>query len=249
MNTTYKTRRIFQLIILSIFTIIFCETNCIALELTHEEAEKILKNTATMSWYMDINGENDYKKDDINIIRVALFGLFDAKTEFLYNQEQIVEKGKKKLPENTPLFTVNGKAVTADQVVMREDSPQLFKDISDDFMCFMTRDAVSLAALYFTGHNLKEHIAPKDNDMIGEVLLNKNGYFIGIEGMGDTATEAKLKNIAPQGNGFVLTGEVVEIASGEPSEQSTPWSFRLELAPGDAPGTWKRQFTEQGKPE
>ena len=62
-----------------------------------------------------------------------------------------------------------------------------------------------------------------------------------IDGLGDAATESVLKKVEPQGDGYVLTGDVVEVMEG-----GTPGTFRLVLVPGEAPGTWKRRYTEEG---
>ncbi len=217
---------------------------CRAADLSQQEAEHILEDTATIASYLGLKGESDYVNKPQNIIMAALFGCYDAKMRFHFEQEQRKEAGKQALPGTTPLFTVNGQSVTADQVMTREDNPKLFKKMPDSCTCFITRNAVTLAALQFTGHTVKKHQAPKGNEFFGESILNDKGYFVSIDGLGDAPTEAVLKKVAPRGQGFLLTGEVIEVL-GDPDEKKKPGTFRLELTPGDAPGTWKRQYSEK----
>ncbi|MBE6440814.1 MAG: hypothetical protein E7022_00560 [Desulfovibrio desulfuricans] len=219
-----------------------------AADLSQDDAKRLLKDTATIASYLELKGESDYTGKPQNIIKAALFGCYDAKSAFAYAQEGRKEAGKPTQPGTTALFTVNGKAVTADQILRREDAPDAFKNLAESFTCFMTRDAVALAALRFTGHRVKEHSAPKGDEFFGDVLLNDKGYYVSIDGLGDAPTEAVLKKVVPQGDGFVLTGEVVEVM-GDPEEHKKPGTFRLELTPGDVPGTWKRRYSEKGAAE
>lgn len=215
-----------------------------AADLSQDDAKRLLDDTTTIAFYLEIKGESDYVGKPQNIIKAALFGCYDAKSAFAYAQEERKEAGKPTLPGTTALFTVNGKAVRADQILRREDAPDMFKNLAESITCFMTRDAVALAALHFTGHALKEYSEPKGDDFFGEVILNDKGYFVSIDGLGDAAKEAVLKKVEPQGDGFVLTGEVVEVM-GDPEEHKKPGTFRLELKPGDVPGTWTRQYFEK----
>lgn len=219
-----------------------------AADLSQDDAKRLLKDTTTIAAYLELKGESDYANKPENIIKAALFGAYDAKMTCAYEQDQRKEEGKPALPGTTALFAVNGQPVAADQVLRREDAPELFKNLSESFTCFITRDAAALAALHFTGHAVKEHNAPKGDGFLGDTLLDDKGYFVSIDGLGDAATEAVLKNVAPQGDGFVLTGEVVEVM-GDPDEKEKPGTFRLELKPGDVPGTWKRQYSEKGAAE
>lgn len=216
----------------------------LAADLSQNEAKRLLQDTTTIAAYLDLKGESDYENKPGNVIKAALFGAYDAKMSFAYEQQRLKEEGKKPLPGNAALFSVNGQPVRADMVLRREDAPDVFKNLSESFTCFITRDAAELAALHFTGHAIKEHSALKGDEFFGDTILNDKGYFVSIDGLGDTATEAVLKKVAPQGDGFVLTGEVVEVM-GDPDERKKPGAFRLELKPGDAPGTWKRQYTEK----
>ena len=217
---------------------------CLAADLSQDDAKRLLEDTTTIATYLEFKGESDYTGKPENIIKAALFGCFDAKSRFVFEQEQRKEDGKKPLPDTTALFTVNGRPVTADQILSREDAPALFNNLSEKFTCFISRDAVALAALHFTGHSIKEHRAPKGDERFGDTLLNDKGYFVSIDGLGDAPTEAVLKKITAQADGFILTGEVIEVI-GDPDEHKKPGTFRLELKPGEEPGTWTRQYSEK----
>jgi len=248
MHASTGLAKFFFLPILMISSLVIVKNSAIAANLSNDDAKRLLEDTMTISWYMDLNGESDYTEKPLNIIKAALFGAYDAKGTFEYEQEQLAEAGKQAKPANSPLFTIDGRTVTADQIMARDEAPDLFKGLPETFTYFITRDAAELSALRYTGHRIKEHMDPKDEEYLGGTRLTDKGYFVGIDGLGCPATEAELKNVAPNGEGFVLTGKVVEVM-GEPEEQNKPWSFRLELTPGDAPGTWKRQLTEPGKPK
>ncbi len=216
-------------------------TSGMAADLSQDEAKRILEETKTIASYVGLTGEEDYEGKPENVIRAALFGCTDAKAVFDAVQGERKEAGKPPLPGSTALFSVNGKAVTANNVLRRDDAPDKFKGVPDGFTCFVPRHAVELSALHFTGHQIKKHVAPKDDELFGNVILNDKGYFVSIDGLGDAATESVLKKVEPQGDGYVLTGDVVEVMEG-----GTPGTFRLVLVPGEAPGTWKRRYTEEG---
>ena len=216
-----------------------------AATLPQQEAERLLSDTYTLLCYMDLTGEADYADKPQNVLRAALFGAYDAKMGFAYEQEMRTEAGKPPLPANAPLFSVDGKPLPADQVVRRdEDSTGIFNNLPEEFTCFITKEAVELAAPYFTGHRFGEHVDPGELEGLGRVILNDKGYFVSIDGLGDPGSEPVLKQIEPQGNGFVLTGEIEEYM-GDPDETKAAPAFRLELMPGEVPGAWKRQYTQQ----
>ena len=242
-KNTFKNLR-FWLPILGISISLALATPIMAADLSPKDAQRLLNDTKMLFSYLGLKGESDYAAKPENIIKAALFGCFDAKMSFNFEQEERKEAGKAALPKTTPLFKVNGKAVTANQVLMRDDAPNLFKNVPESFTCFIVKDAIALGALYFTGHSIKKHTAPKGNELLGDTLLNDKGYYVSIEGLGDAATESELKKIKPQGEGFVLTGKVVEVMDGG-EEQNKAKIFRLELKPGEAPGTWKRQYIEK----
>ncbi|MCR5562482.1 MAG: hypothetical protein K6F46_03795 [Desulfovibrio sp.] len=217
-------------------------TPCTAVDLSQDEAKRILEETKTIASYVDLTGEEDYMGKPENVIRAALFGCYDAKATFDAVQGELKEAGKPPLPTSSALISVNGKSLAANHVVRRDDAPEKFTGVPDGFTCFMPRSAVELAALYFTGHRIKEHVAPKGDELFGNVILSDEGYFVSIDGLGDAATESVLKKVEPQGDGFVLTGDVIEVMEGG----GKPGTFRLVLKPGEEPGTWKRQYTEEG---
>ena len=179
-----------------------------------------------------------------NVIKAALFGCFDAKNEFNIEQDMRKEAGKQPLPGTSAMFSVNGTAVPANSVFFRHEAPNVFKGLAKSFTCFITRQAVEVAALRFTGHRITKHVAPKDDELLGETLLNDKGYFVSIEGLGDAPTDAELKKVEPQGDGFLLTGDVVDVFV-DGIDHKKPSTFRLVLTPGEAPGTWKRQYVEK----
>lgn len=215
-----------------------------ASDLSKAKANQLLEDTTLMSAYLNLKGESDYIKNEENIIKAALFGAFDAKSRFIFEQEERNEKGKKPLPKTTALFSVNGKSITPDKVLMRNEAASVFKNYAETFTCFISKDAAELAALYFTGHTLKKHFAPQNDALLGRTILTDNGYYVSIEGLGDQGTEAKLKNIKAQGNGFVLTGNVISVMD-DGDTNAKPKTFRLILTPGEVSGSWKRQYSEK----
>ncbi|MBO4368502.1 MAG: hypothetical protein J5803_00140, partial [Desulfovibrio sp.] len=170
--------------ILLVTSFLMLPTKAMAAELSQADAKRLLQDTALIESYLNLKGESDYVGDPLNIIKAALFGAFDAKMSFLYKQENRKEEKKDLLPQNAPLFVVDGKSVTADQVIMRDEASDLFKNLPETCTGFITRNAVELAALYFTGHRIKEHKAPKGDEMLGDTILKENGYYISIEGLG-----------------------------------------------------------------
>ncbi|MCR4665754.1 MAG: hypothetical protein K5657_00470 [Desulfovibrio sp.] len=226
-------------------SLIFSPDLCKASDLSKQDAKRVLSETATIASYLGLSGESDYVKAPGNIIKAALFGAYNAKNIFVYEQEKRKEEGQKPLPASSPLFTVNGQTVSANQVLLRSENPEAFKNRAESFTCFLTREAVEGAALHFTGHSVKKHAAPKGDDFFGETLLTDKGYFVSIDGLGDAGTEAVLQDISKKGEGFLLTGDVIEVI-GDPEEMRKPGTFRLVLSPGEKAGTWKRQYTENG---
>ena len=206
--------------------------------LSFDEARRIVQDTFTTWLYVGVKDEADYAAPE-NVIRAALFGAYDARAGFDYEQSLKKEKGEKPAPLSALLFSVGGQSVAAQQVVRQEDNPALFKGVPPVRMEWgdtprnvcIDRRAVELAALRFTGHAVTKHAAPKD------VLLNEAGYFMLLDGLGDTGREAQLERVTPSGKGYVLSGTLKNLMDdGRPDE-----SFRLTVAPGDAPGTWRRE--------
>lgn len=207
-------------------------------ELSFDEASRIVQDTFTIWLYVGVKDEADYAKPE-NVIRAALFGAYDARTGFDYKQAMKKDEGEKPAPLSAPLFSVGGRSVAARQVVLQEDKPALFKGLPTvkmewgemPYNVHIDRQTVELAALRFTGRAVTKHIAPKD------VHLNEAGYFMLIDGLGDTGREPQLARVEPRGTGYVLSGTLKnEMGDGQPDE-----SFRLSIAPGDAPGAWRRE--------
>ncbi len=212
-----------------------------AADLSADDAEKVLWDTFTISGYTDLNGESDYADKPENIICAALFGAYDTKMNYNFRQSYNTEQGEPPIPEGTPLFTVNGMALMPDSVATREDFPALFAGLPEHFTAFITREAVELAALRYTGHVVKEHRAPSGNDIVGETKLTNKGYFISIDGLGDIPIDVVLKSTSHEGDTYILTGELIDINAEDDATHAT---FKLTLYPGDVPGTWKRQYEE-----
>ncbi len=208
--------------------------------LAQQEAERILQDTFTIAGYVGLKGEADYAGKPQNIIAAALFGAFDAKMEYAFEQDRRKEQGEKPLPASAPLFTVNGRALSPDQVRSRDNAPALFKGLPEQYTTLVSREAVELAALRYTGHAVARHVAPATG-FFGDTILNDKGYFVCIDGLGDLPEEPRLAQVTPRGDGFTLSGEILQIMGD--GEDGGSARFRLELTPGDAPGTWKRQYT------
>ena len=227
----------------------FCSVLCAggAAQLDFAEAEKILEDTCLIWAYEGLKDENDYRGKPQNVVRAALFGAQDAYAWFKYRQNEQREQGQAALPRSMPLFTIGERTFTADQVVEYDENPDAFKGLSrpdggmvDHYTHRITRQAVELAALRFTGHKMTQHAAP------ASTLLTDTGYFVVIDGLGDSGKEPKLRAVTPIAGGFLLTGEIANVfANDEPPVEY----FELELAPGDAPGCWKRlRFTVRSTP-
>lgn len=103
---------------------------------------------------------------------------------------------------------------------------------------FVSREAAELAALRYTGHTLPADAVPRGILAAG-VLAREEGYFFVVDGIGDNGREAVLDSITPKGEGYVLSGTLRDYF-GDEGGGSKKTTFTLELAPGDAPGTWKR---------
>lgn len=212
-----------------------------AAALSQKEAEALLQDAFTIHGYVELNGEKDYAGNPANVVAAALFGAFDSAMSRHAENDRLKEEGGKPLPKDAPLFTVAGQALAPGEVVSRDDEPAIFKGRPEQFNYFISRKAVELAALRFTGRVIKTHVAPKSG-MLADTVMTDKGYFVAIDGLGDLGEEPVLKKVEPKGSGFVLTG-VLEQTMGEPEPGVKPAHFKLVLAPGDQPGTWKRQFS------
>lgn len=213
---------------------------CRAAELSQKEAQGILEDAFVIAGYTGLHGESDFAGKPGNVIRAALFGAFDAKMACEFERDRLKEEGKPPLPESHPLFVVNGRSLMPDQVLSRGDVPSLFGGLPETYNVFISREAVELAALRYTGHAVSAHEAPGGEGFLGDTLLKEKGYFASIDGLGDLLVEPRLESVTPKGEGFVLAGKLFE-----PDESAKPGTFTLELMPGDVAGTWKRQYTEK----
>ncbi len=212
-----------------------------AAELSREEAESLLWDTFTIAAYTGLNGESDYAGKPENIICAALFGAFNAKMEWDFQQEYRAQNGGSPQPDDMPLFTVCGKPLMPEGVHTREDYPSFFRNVPETFTAFVSREAAELSALHFTGPLLSEHRLPPAGSMLGETKLTAKGYFISVEGLGDVPIGVDPKMFSHEGNSWVLMGELVDLNA----EDDAPLPrFRLKLYPGEVPGAWKRQYEE-----
>nr|MCR5220379.1 hypothetical protein [bacterium] len=92
-----------------------------------------------------------------------------------------------------------------------------------------------------TGHKVTRHVAS------APTLLTDAGYFVVIDGLGDSGKEPKLHAVTPIAGGFLLTGEIANVFD---DDEPPVEYFELKLAPGDAPGCWKRlSFTVTPAPQ
>lgn len=221
-----------------------------AAELDRAEAERIVNDTLTLKIYVGLADEKDFREKPESVIVAALFGAFDAKSAHDFEQNERKEKGE--AATDAPLFTVDGQALAADQVRDSYADPKFFEglptppaapDMPEDaampYNIFVSRQAVELAALRFTGRRITEHKAPEGD------FLDERGYFTVIDGLGDSGKEAKLEKVTPKGDGYTLTGTIANYMDDEGPKS---YAFTLELIPGDAPGTWKRAAFETKPP-
>ncbi|MBQ6669302.1 MAG: hypothetical protein IJM72_04510 [Deltaproteobacteria bacterium] len=227
----------------------FCGVLCAGgvAQLDFAEAEKILEDTCLIWAYEGLKDENDYRDKPQNVVRAALFGARDVYASFRYHQEERKEQGQAALPRSTPLFKIGERTLAADQVVEYDENPDAFAglprpegEMLEHYTHRITRQAVELAALRFTGHKVTRHVAS------APTLLTDAGYFVVIDGLGDSGKEPKLHAVTPIAGGFLLTGEIANVFD---DDEPPVAYFELELAPGDAPGCWKRQrFTVRSTP-
>ncbi|MBQ7609200.1 MAG: hypothetical protein IJU76_14725, partial [Desulfovibrionaceae bacterium] len=122
-----------------------------ASELSFEEADSILQDTYTLVGYMELSGEKDYGNPH-NVIRAALFGAFDSVMQYELDLNRRTAEGEEPLDPNFPLFTVEGRVFTPTMTASREKAPALFADKPEQYTTFISREAVEIAALRFTGH-------------------------------------------------------------------------------------------------
>ena len=227
------------LLLACLFLALFSARAGSAAELSPKDARSVLEEAFIIAGYTGLHGESEFAGKPQNVIRAALFGAFDAKMRYVFEQDRLEEEGKPPLPASHPLFVVNGRALMPDQVKDRDEAPDLFTGLPEQYNVFISREAVELAALRYTGHSVAKHEAPGGEGFLGDTLLNDKGYFVSIDGLGDLIIEPELKSVTPRGEGFVLAGALLE-----PDESAKPGAFALELMPGDVAGTWKRQYTE-----
>ncbi|MCR4667695.1 MAG: hypothetical protein K5657_10490 [Desulfovibrio sp.] len=212
--------------------------------MSKENAEKIFNETHTIYIQTGNTGESSYIKEE-NILKAALFGAYDAKIHFLDEQDRLREAGKPLHPDSFPLLNEGGRIFTADMVQFKWDNadPDLFNEIPEIYDIFISRDAVEIAALHFTGHTLKKHISLKGEEFLDDTLTTEKGYYIIVEALGDTYYTSTLENIQKEKDGFVLTGKIKEKPGGDENLAKTV-AFRLRLFPGEVSGTWKREYSE-----
>ena len=217
----------------------------LAADLSEEEAKSIMYDTFTISEYTGLNGESDYAQNHGSIILAALFGAFDAKMGFAYDQECRRENGEEPLPKDLPLFTVAGRSLAPSAVVLRGESPEFFTGMPEQYTALVSREAVELAALRYTGHAVLEHRVPDANTIFSDIALTDRGYLIGVDGLGDIPMDIVLKAMSREKDGYILRGELIDYNA----EDGEPDTFTLALYPGDAPGTWKRQYEDTRQPD
>lgn len=219
--------------------------------LERAQAEQILQDTHSAMSYAGVAVEADFRKPE-NIVAAARWGAYDAKAGLQFAREQRREKG---LPPGPDIILgVNGKKLGPEAGQSPDEAParfqglpqaQLFDEPPNNgsgsrtpYNVFVSREAAELAALRYTGHTLPADAVPRGILAAG-VLAREEGYFFVVDGIGDNGREAVLDSITPKGEGYVLSGTLRDYF-GDEGGGSKKTSFTLELAPGDAPGTWKR---------
>ena len=221
---------------------LFSASPLCAADLSRDEAESVLWDTFTIASYTGLNGESDYAGEPGNIICAALFGAFNARMEFDFRQEYMEQNGGSASSEDAPLFTVNGRPLMPDGVHTRENYPSFFRGVPEQYTAFVSREAAELAALHFTGRILKEHRQPAAGGILGETQLTPKGYFIGVDGLGDIPIDLVVRKYAREGEAWIIAGDLIDMNADDGDAPST---FLLRLTPGEAPGTWKRQYMEK----
>ena len=212
-----------------------------AAPLDQAEATQIMADTITISGYLALKGEESYKDKPQNVLRAAIFAAYNAKMEFNLEQSVRKEDGEELLPPTSTIFAVGGKKFLPDDVLSREDNPELFEGIPEQYGVFVTKNGVELAALQFTGHKVSHPQKLECEGFLCDSIPNSKGYYANIEGLGDLGVEPELMNVQETKNGFILEVKLVQ-TMGEESE--APKFIRLELTPGEAPGTWKTKYLE-----
>ena len=223
---------IITLFIISLF--ILNPNIVLAEKLSNEEATQIMVDAMTIAGYVGIKGEADYQKNPQNILRAALFGGYDAKMEYNFEQSLRKEEGQPLLPADAPLFTINGKTFRPDDVLNREDNPELFEGIPEQYDIFITKQGVELAALRFTGHKVAKHQKLSGEGFLCDTIFSTNGYYLSIEGLGDIGIEPELQSVEETKTGYILHVKLVQVMENE----EAPKMIRLELNPGEVADTW-----------
>jgi len=110
MHITYRIPFFLRILAACLALAVLCIMPCRAADLPRQEAERILQDTYIIAGYVGLNGESDYAGRPQNVIMAALFGAYDAKMAYVFEQDRRKEAGEKPLPASTPLFTVAGRA-------------------------------------------------------------------------------------------------------------------------------------------
>ena len=240
--------------------------NASASEMSKEEAVEILRDTITIT-YNSLPDESRFDNSD-NVIKAALFGAFEAKANFKSKMLPAKEKGQTVTQSNV-LFQVGEEIFYADQVTTQSESPEIFRNIPkpenapDYYTDFISKRAVELAALRYTGHKITKHSAPKNmwlNDkgyfnyfshmqsyINPHILINEKGYLIIIEEIGIKMT-FKLMEVIPKNDGYVINALLTQYDYNHSNNEPESIVVKLELIPGDVAGTWKRKAFTAKRP-
>lgn len=208
--------------------------------LSFKEAKKILDDSFSVSFFSD----TDYSKPE-NIIKATLAGLYDAHSYYEYVlQDERKQQGKTPLPADYPLITVGGKSIPASSVLSKEygKADPKFQNLpktkfADGFNVRLDKEAVDLAAPYFTGYKIVKHYQPEADGFFfaEDIYFDGKAYYLVVDGLGDNGMSWKLENVKPEGNGYLLTGTLNN------EFEETKSKFSLKIAPSETvKGTWKR---------
>ena len=206
-------------------------------ELSRQEAEALLDASFSLSAAAGLADEGDFAGKPENVILAGLYCAWDAKHAWQAAQDRRAD------PQAPVIKAGKAQAGRSEIEVDRARRPALFRGRPEKYTAFASRRAVELAALTCTGHAVKEHRAPAGEGFLGDTLLDARGYFYAIGGIEVPIESPRLLEMKKRDGGYVLTGSIVrnEYSANPGARVGT---FELVLAPGDAPGAWKRRWTK-----
>ena len=119
---------------------------------------------------------------------------------------------------------------------VQEDAP-FFASVDAKYNAAITAEAIAASAVRFTGHSLKKHRTFGDIGIFSDVHYEKGMYFLFMDGLGGEFPELTLISVERVREGYLLHGRLTASKEEGGAEVGT---FTVTVAPGDAPGSWKR---------